>query len=160
MLRAAEDMELPDTTVQVFTGNSIPEDLTCGAGCMEVTTGADATAMVSLPADGWFAYRVIGNDMIFTTAEVNVPAVADGEGNIEISAVSSGLFNSALVIADVTREAGTAVFTGTATDCAGLPLVGAQVRVFGPDGEIEGTQMASGVRYVYWPSTGPVPSRT
>jgi hypothetical protein len=167
ILRGVSDMPRPDTTVRVFPGNAVLSVETCDAPtCIELTTDAAGNGAVNLPAGSWFAYQVQGDAAAgtATTAQVNVVAETsvDAElcpdGCIEQSVISRSLFESALGAALVTAQEGTSYFTGTVRDCAGRPLVGAAIRVFGADGEIVGGTNPSGVRFVYWPDEGLFPS--
>lgn len=161
ILRGLMDMARPDTTVRVFPGNRILSDETCAApSCFTVTTNASGDADVTLPEDGWFAYQVVGDATAgtATTAQVNVPAEPAASGVVEFSVISRNLFESALSASNVNPQVGTSYFTGTARDCAGRPLVGAQIRVFGAGGEIVGTTNPANARFVYWPDMGPFPS--
>lgn len=162
--RGVSDTAKPSTTVQLFADNEVPADASCGAGCIELTTDASGMGTASLAADGWFAYRVLGGDGGATTAQVNAPAVFRTTGGtepaVELSVVSQELFELAIGTAQVEPQLETAFFTGSATDCAGNPLVGGEIRVFGPGGEIQGGTAPTSVRYVYWGDAGPFPSAT
>lgn len=151
ILRGQMDMNRPSTTVRIFRGNRILA--TCTApDCIEITTDDTASGSVNLPAGAWFAYQVSGDAAAgtATTAQVNAPAELASSGVIELSVISQTLFSLALEGAMTEAQAGTSFFTGTARDCAGLPLVGAQVRVFGAAGEIPGGTGRRDTRYVYW----------
>jgi hypothetical protein len=162
ILRGLSDMARPSTTVRVFPGNQVVSSDTCDAPtCIEVTTDATGNGTLNLPADGWFAYQVVGEPSATppttNTSQVNVPAAPAASGVVELSVINRGLFESALGAANVMPQVGTSYFTGTARDCAGRPLVGAQIRVFGAGGEIVGGTNPRGARFVYWPDEGPFP---
>jgi hypothetical protein len=158
MARALMDAARPDTTVHIYPANQIPAGLECGDGCTSITTGTDGTTTVSLPAGGWFAYRVPSVGTTATTLQFNT--FANPDSRVDLSVISRSLFEGALGAASVTVQEDTASFTGTFTDCSGNTVMGAQVRLVGPSGVIQGGTAPTGPRIVYWNATGPFPSPT
>ena len=155
----------PNSTFRIFTDNTIPADGSCGATCIEDTTDAMGEASAMLSADSWVAYRTLENTAAGTieTFQVNKEVSlsryeSTATEAFELSAIVGSLFTSALMAGRVTRQAGTVALTGTAYDCAGNELVGAELRAFNAAGEIVGGTALTGVRYIYWPDSGPLPA--
>lgn len=167
--RGVSDGPAADTSVQIWTTNLVPTATDCGTGCTAVTTDGAGMATVTLPADGWFAYRVIGDEVAgsATTVQHNFPTDLtsfDAEPTpspaIELSVIGQSLFQTAIGTGFVTVQEGTMLFTGTATDCMGRPLHGVSLRVFGASGEVQGGTMTmrTGPRLIYWPDDSPFPA--
>lgn len=130
-------------TVQFFADNTVPVSATCGAGCTEITTGADGSASVMDVEGSWYAYRVPGGmgnvmgapTMFVPVTQYNEVAPAAG-GSQNINAVAMGTQNTIILLLGRTQETGTGVVTGILADCDGNEVVNARVRVFDASGEI------------------------
>ena len=164
--RGASDAPAPNIAVQLFQSNVVPNDSdACTGDCVEFMSDASGEGTVNLLADGWFAYRVLGDDMAATVVAYNEDTslssyMTGASGAIEFSRIGASLFNAALGAASVEAQPGLGIFTGTAYDCAGNTLVNARLRVFTPRGSevTSGTpRERTGPRLVYWAPGGLFP---
>ncbi|MCC6873776.1 MAG: hypothetical protein IT378_05635 [Sandaracinaceae bacterium] len=175
--RGVADEIAPNRIFRIYTDNVVPTDDSCGANCIELTADGTGMQSVMLPADAWIAYQVIENagapGATLTTLQINkATAMSDFNGSgtdpgeaLELSAITGAIFSSALGAANIMRQEGTVIFTGTTRDCAGNELIGAEARVFGAGGQIMSGRDRTGPRIVYWNDDGPAgllpsPSRT
>lgn len=130
-----------DTDVWFFPDNVLRES--CTGTCQEFTTDAMGNAMVTSPANGWYAYRVffhMGGSMASTyvdSVQINEPAPGPSGGSVEGSAVSTATLNLIpAAITGVPRPAGTALIAGEIRDCDNNPVRGGFIRIFSEGNEI------------------------
>lgn len=132
-------------TVQFFPDNVVPTSLDCTGSCVEATSGADGVVRVMDVAGSWYAYRITAGNGSFggNPPAPFIPVVQfnevapEADGDATANAVAQQLQNTIILLLGRTREANTAVVTGTITDCDGNSIVNARVRAFDSAGEID-----------------------
>ncbi|MFK7987906.1 MAG: hypothetical protein AB8I08_17945 [Sandaracinaceae bacterium] len=136
-----DDFEVTGTEVWLFSDNVIAD--TCTApGCQMFTTDAMGDGMVDLPADGWYAYRVIAregetrNSTVFSVFQYNEPAPADAGGAVEGNSVSGSTIELIPALLGITREPGRALVSGRLEDCNGNFVQNSAVRLYDGDGNL------------------------
>lgn len=124
-----------DTDVWFFPDNVVRE--TCTGNCQEFTTDSMGNAMVTSPANGWYAYRVffhMGGSMASTyvdSVQINEPAPGPSGGSVDANAVSTATLNLIpAAITGVPRPAGTALVAGEIRDCDDNAVRGGIIRIF------------------------------
>lgn len=119
---------LPDgTAVDFFSDNTV--EATCGENCVTATT-TSSVAMPTLPANGWFAYRVPMTTNSFPTVGYFRPAPAEAGANTSQTAIANTVVGIIPGVFGRERAPGTTVVSGAAYDCQGRPVGGVQARVF------------------------------
>ena len=139
-LRDFQDgFEVPDATVWMFADNVIANE--CVGACQEFTTNGMGNGGVSLPAGGWYAYRVLPFDgptartTVFGVFQYNEPTPATAGGSVEGNSVSGTTIDLIPALLGITREAGRAIVAGRIHDCDDdHNIANVQVRIFDPDG--------------------------
>jgi hypothetical protein len=145
------DAVLTEAPVEFFPGNAVVTPCESPA-CEARVTSAEGQAMVTLPATGWFTYRV-------PRAGFGVDAVLETVGHDQVPtdglllAVDQTAFRAALAVGGAAPAIDTATVTGFAVDAEGTPMENAVLRVFddGTGDELAPGIGATGVVYVYWP---------
>ncbi|GAB5542670.1 MAG: hypothetical protein SangKO_024300 [Sandaracinaceae bacterium] len=135
-----DDFPVDDVEVWLFSDNEIANDCS-GPMCQMFTTGTDGSAMVTLPANGWYAYRVLPKDgptrqqSVFGVFQYNEPAPASA-GPVEGNSVSGKTIDLIPALLGISREEGTATVSGRITDCGGGFVENAVIRLYDPDGNL------------------------
>jgi hypothetical protein len=151
-----DDFEVVDTEVWLFTDNVIRD--TCAApDCQTFTTDSMGNGMVMMPAEGWYAYRVIAREgetrgtTVFSVFQYNEPAPAMAGGSVEGNSVSGSTIELIPALLGITREPGRAIVSGRLEDCNGNYVQNAIVRLYDPDGNfVEDGSLASEPSYHYF----------
>lgn len=139
-LRDFQDgFEVVGAQVWLFGDNVIADD--CSGGCQELMTDTMGNASVRLPANGWYAYRVLPMEgptlrtTVFGVFQYNEPAPAAAGGAVEGNSVSGSTIDLIPALLGITREPGRAIVAGRVTDCVDEHnIANAEVRVYDPDG--------------------------
>lgn len=150
------ESEAPVGNVRVwlFPDNDVRD--ACDGTCTELLTGADGNASAMLPANGWYAYRVLpraGATAVMTVVDslqYNEPAPAEGGRSVTGNSVSEGTLRLIPAVLGIDRQPGTGVLAGTISDCNETPVYGARVRAFDGDTEIEMGTAARTPQYRYF----------
>lgn len=124
-----------NTALQVFSGAGV--SATCAApGCETVTTSATGVANISLPAGGWFAYRVPASGNSVPGLGFFYEWGTAAGSNTSVTAISSAV--APLVADQFNRQLNstTAAVSGSIEDCSGATLANLQIRMFRGDTEI------------------------
>lgn len=126
--------------IWVFSNNVIADS--CQApSCTAITTDAAGDAALSLPAGGWFAYRVLPRmeaDPLRTVSGVfqyNEPAPLTDGGTIVGNSVSGSTIDIIPATLGISRTEGLAIVAGRVEDCAEAYVENAIIRLFDPNGE-------------------------
>lgn len=152
-----DEFEVPDITVDVFTNNMI-SDSCVAPDCQSEITDSMGNATVSMPAGGWYAYRVhpytdMGSRMrsVFQVFQYNEPAPESSGGTVTGQSVSGITIDLIPALLGFTREEGRAIIAGRIHDCNDANIANARVRVFDPDGNfIEPTGRAEDAADYYF----------
>lgn len=134
------DAPVSGARVWLFPENEVRD--ACDGTCTEFTTDASGNAMVSLPANGWYAYRVFpragatGSMTVIDSMQYNEPAPSEAGRSVTGNSVSEGTLSLIPAVLGVRRQPGTALLAGTVVDCDETPVYGARVRAFDESGEI------------------------
>ncbi|AKF05451.1 hypothetical protein [Sandaracinus amylolyticus] len=119
--------------VDYFPDNVVAEG--CSGTCVRTTPGADGNVAGLMGMENaWFAYRVAagtgsGGTTPVLTVGYNRAVPANG-GTTQLPSVSSMTIGFIPTLYMRSRLPGTAIVSGTLTDCAGAPAANAQVRIF------------------------------
>lgn len=135
----ADGFAVRDTEVWLFTNDVIADD--CAApDCAMFTTDSMGNAMVSMPAGGWYAYRVIPHDglteqnSVFGVFQYNELAPSAAGMSVEGNSVSGVTIDLVPATLGVGRTDGRAILAGRIADCSGSYVQNAIVRVYDSDG--------------------------
>ncbi len=140
-----------DLQVQVYPANMVDVGGACGAGCQMATTDAMGQFSAMAPADGWFAYRVLGGQgtpgggtpmPFLTTIQFNEPAPAAAGETVGLTTIDQGTRDSIVLLLGTNADPLRTTVVGTIEDCAGDPIANVDLRIFGSAGEV--TTMTSG----------------
>lgn len=138
--QGGESSNVANIGMQVFPDNAITAD--CTGTCQDFTT--DATGNVTgimAPEGGWFAYRVEagtgsgGTTPVLTVGYNRVAPAASG--TVQLPSVSSMTIGFIPSLYRRMRLTGTAIISGSLTDCAGDEVSNAVLRVFRGDTQIQ-----------------------
>ena len=151
-----DDFAIEQRDVWLFTDNEIADDCS-GANCQEFTTNSMGNATATMPAGGWYAYRVLPFDgpspgsTVFAVFQYNEPAPTAAGMAVMGNSVSGTTIDLIPALLGIRRDSGLAVVSGRFEDCQGQYIQNAVVRIYDPDGNyIEpGTANAS-PRYHYF----------
>lgn len=135
------DMPVEGLTIHLFPSNTVAEG--CTGDCVEVTSGADGTAEVTAPENGWYAYRIEAGtgthnsipEEYVEAVQYNEAAPAAGE-TATLAAVRQSTVNTLTSVLLINQQPGTAIVTGIIADCDGEAIANARVRIFDSNGEI------------------------
>ena len=134
-----DDFIVPGIDVWLFNNNEIAD--TCAApNCEILTTDSSGDAMTMLPADGWYAYRVIPKEgvsrgtTVFGVFQYNEPAPPTAGQAVVGNSVSGSTIDLIPALLGISREPGLAIVAGRLYDCSEHFLSGAVIRIFDPDG--------------------------
>ena len=136
-----DDFPVDEVDVWLFSDNEIGDDCS-GPGCQMFTTGADGSAMVTLPAGGWYAYRVLPKDgptrqsSVFGVFQYNEPAPAADGMAVQGNSVSGKTIDLIPALLGISREEGTATVSGRISDCGGGFVENAIIRLYDPEGNL------------------------
>lgn len=128
-------------TVEIFAGNALPADLTCGPGCARSVASGEALVSLSGMEGSWFAWRVLPRggstpeERTVLTWQVNEVVPAMSEAQQIYFWTESGMESVRNSFTGATR-AGTDIIAGTVTDCADNELIHAEIRVFDDSGRV------------------------
>jgi hypothetical protein len=138
-----EKFEVSGTDVWVFTDNEIGNECTAPS-CQSFTSDTMGNGTVTLPADGWFAYRVLPKSglsrmtTVFAVFQYNMAAPSTEGRAVQGNSVSGSTIDLIPALLGISRTDGLAIVSGRIRDCAGNYVQNAIIRVFDPDGnEIE-----------------------
>lgn len=137
-----ESSNVADIGVQIFPDNTVTAD--CTGSCQDLMTDSSGNISgVTAPAGGWFAYRVeagtgSGGTTPVLTIGYNRVAPASG-GTIQLPSVSSMTIGFIPSLYRRMRLPGTAIVSGSVTDCAGDEVENAVLRI-----SRGGTQLVQG----------------
>lgn len=154
-LRDFQDgFEVENAEVWIFRDNVIA-DSCAEPTCSKLTTDTNGNAMVSLPAGGWYAYRVIPNDTpisqmekVFGVFQYNEPAPLEPNGSVTGNSVSGTTIEVVPATLGIPRTPGLAIVAGRVEDCAGGFVQNAIIRMYDPDGNA--VTEANGPRFHYF----------
>ncbi len=127
---------VPGATVQIYPSNDTQGGM-CGADCTTGTEVNPGLYEVTVPSPGWFSYWVDGGPDFHPTLENHTslaPAPQPNWFNLMRRATLSGLFALLGEVADPNA----ALIAGRILDCNGLPVSGAELRVFDGQGSADG----------------------
>lgn len=149
-----DDFVVEEADVWVFSDNVIADE--CGGPtCTTLTTDAEGNASVTLPAGGWYAYRVVPKEgftpmlTIFGVFQYNEPAPLVAGEAVVGNSVSGSTIELIPATLGISRTDGLALVAGRIEDCNGGFVENAIVRLYDPDGEpVVGT--ASGPFFHYF----------
>lgn len=148
------DAPVGNARVWLFPDNDVRD--TCDGTCVEFTTNPDGNASVSLPASGWYAYRVFPREgatrvmTVVDSMQYNEPAPAESGRAVTGNAVSQGTIDLIPAVLGIDRLPGTAVIAGTVADCDETPVYGARIRAFDGDTEVAMGLAATDPQYRYF----------
>jgi hypothetical protein len=157
MTGAAVDM----IDVDIFPDNVVTDG--CSGTCVRMTSDAMGNLPGTAPAGGWMAYRVAAGGMapgdpVLTIGYNRVVPMMGGM--IELPAVSNATIGAIPAIYRRTRLPGTAIVSGSITDCAGDEVANARLRVFrGATEVLPGPAMTDFFVGYFNGMSGPSPSR-
>lgn len=142
-----DEFEVPEVDVWLFSDNEIADSCD-GASCQAFTTDAMGDATVTVPANGWYAYRVLPKmgptrgTTVFGVFQYNEAAPASAGESVQGQSVSGSTVDLIPALLGIPREPGRAIVAGTVQDCNEANLANAIVRIFDPDGNLveEGTR--------------------
>jgi hypothetical protein len=124
--------------VDIFPDNVVTDD--CSGSCIRGNTGTSGDVMASGPQGGWFAYRVhAGTGTAPTTPVLTIGynRIVPAEGaRINLPSVSSMTIGFIPSLFRRTRLPGTAIVSGSVTDCMGRGIMNAVLRVYRGDTEL------------------------
>ena len=131
---------IANAQVNLFPDNQITDG--CTGTCIAAMTDASGALMATMPAGGWFAYRIgagatSGSSTTVLTVAYNRTAPAAG-GTIDLPSVSLSTIGLIPTLFMRTRVAGRGIVSGSIVDCAGEEIRGAEVHMFNGDTEIVG----------------------
>ena len=168
LLDFQDDFVVVDTDVWLFTDNTIANDCS-GPMCQAFRTDSImGNANVTMPAGGWYSYRVLPHDgptmgrRVFGVFQYNEPAPAAAGGSVEGNSVSGTTINLIPNLLGITREEGRAIVAGRFHDCVDSNVANAIVRIYDPDGNfIEPGLRATDPNYHYFTGlvTGNIPAQ-
>lgn len=167
LLDFQDDFAVVDTDVWLFTDNTIANDCS-GPMCQAFRTDAMGNANVTMPAGGWYSYRILPHDgptpgrRVFGVFQYNEPAPAAAGGSVQGSSVSGTTIDLIPALLGITREEGRAIVAGRIYDCADSNVANAIVRIYDPDGNfIEPGVRSTDPNYHYFTGlvTGNVPAQ-
>lgn len=134
-----EDFPVDDTEVWLFSNNEIAD--TCEApDCQSFTTDGSGDAAVTLPASGWYAYRVLPKDglsrmsTVFSVFQYNEPAPAAAGGAVTGNSVSGSTIDLIPALLGISRTEGLAIVAGRIEDCSQHYVENTILRIYDPDG--------------------------
>lgn len=133
------DFAVDQTEVWLFSNNEIADECVAPA-CQAVTTDVMGDATVSLPSEGWIAYRVLPKmglsrmSTVFAVFQYNFPVPATAGGAITGNSVSGSTIDLIPATLGVSRTDGLALIAGRVRDCAGNSVENAIIRVYDPSG--------------------------
>lgn len=161
-----DDFEVEDTEVWVFRDNVIADE--CEAPtCTSITTDAMGNATVSLPAGGWYAYRVLPREgfnpmlTVFGVFQYNEPAPLTAGGSVLGNSVSGATIEIIPATLGISRSEGLAIVAGRVEDCAGGYVENAFIRMYDPSGQaIETSATGPFFHYFNGDATNNVPAQT
>ncbi|WP_428262492.1 hypothetical protein [Haliangium sp.] len=142
---APPSVRVPGAVVHIFAGNEVPDDDICAApDCVELVADEQGEVTVEVPAEAWFAYRVLPMDgdeptsTFLRTVESHLSPPEEG-GRVEnLNTITAATLNGLAASVGGEVRAATGVVSGRLRDCQGRPLAGAVMRIFDEDGvEIE-----------------------
>lgn len=149
-----DDFEVDATDVWVFSNNEIGD--TCdGPSCQAFTTDGGGDASITLPANGWYAYRVLPKTglsrmtTVFSVFQYNEPAPASAGGSVTGNSVSGSTIDLIPALLGISRSEGLAIVAGRIEDCSGNFVQNAILRMYDPDGALVATT-ASGPFFHYF----------
>ncbi|HJL20362.1 MAG TPA: hypothetical protein RMH99_32140 [Sandaracinaceae bacterium LLY-WYZ-13_1] len=156
-LRDFQDgFEVDGVEVWLFSDNTIA-DRCDGASCQSFTTDADGNATVTVPANGWYAYRVLPKmgptrgETVFGVFQYNEPAPASEGGTLDGQSVSGSTIDLIPALLGINREPGRAIVAGQVRDCGGANVANAIVRIYDPDGAfVEPGELNADPHYHYF----------
>ncbi len=135
----ADGFEVNDAEVWLFTNDVIADD--CAApDCTMFTTDSMGNATVSMPAGGWYAYRVLPHTgltsmtSIFGVFQYNEAAPTAAGGSVTGNSVSGVTIDLVPQSLGVSRTDGRAILAGRIADCNDAFVENAIVRVYDADG--------------------------
>lgn len=143
------------TRVWFFRDNEI-RDACEAPACTELTTDPNGVAPVTMPTDGWYAYRVFPRTggsaamSVIDSIQYNEPGPSAAGQRVSGSSVSEGTLALIPAVVNISRVPGTALLAGIVQDCIGTPVYGAIVRVFDGDTEIGEGELESEPHYRYF----------
>lgn len=148
------DRPVEGVVVQVFTRNTPSLDGSCAGSCQTGTTGSFGELLASVPAPGWFAYRIeAGTGMVDGSPEDFVESVHFNVNAGDRLLAFRREWRDELLLP--VPMAGERVITGRLLDCDGAPLANATVRLFDAGEEVPlGSSMAE-PRAVYFDAGRP-----
>ncbi len=142
-----DDFEVDDTEVWLFSNNEIGDS--CDApSCQSFTTDGTGNAEVTLPADAWYAYRVLPKTglsrmtTVFSVFQYNEPAPAAAGGAVTGNSVSGSTIDLIPALLGISRSEGLAIVAGRIEDCSGNFVQNAILRMYDPDGALVATTAA------------------
>ncbi len=134
-----DDFEVDATDVWLFSNNVIAD--TCDPpDCQAFTTDAMGNATVTLPANGWYAYRVLPHDglsrmtTVFSVFQYNEPAPAQPGMAVTGNSVSGSTIDLIPALLGISRTEGLAVVAGRVEDCSEHYVENVVLRLYDPDG--------------------------
>jgi hypothetical protein len=133
------DFAVDQTEVWLFSDNEIADS--CDPpNCQSVTTNVMGDATVSLPSDGWVAYRVLPKmglsrmTTVFAVFQYNFPIPSEAGGAVTGNSVSGSTIDLIPATLGISRTEGLALIAGRVRDCAGNSVENAILRVYDPTG--------------------------
>ncbi|AKF05536.1 hypothetical protein DB32_002685 [Sandaracinus amylolyticus] len=144
-----------DARFWLFRDNVV-RDACAAPECEEITTSADGNATVTLPANGWYAYRVFPREgatpptTVIDSMQYNEPAPAAADSSVTGNAVSHGSLDLIPAVLDIERVPRTAMLAGIVLDCDGTPVYGAEIRAYSGATRIDEGQRPTDPRYRYF----------
>lgn len=136
-----DDFAVDDVDVWLFRDNEIGD--TCDAPtCAQLTTDTAGNAMVTMPADGWYAYRVFPREgatrgeTVFGVFQYNEPAPSVSGQAVQGNSVSGTTIEIIPALLGISREPGSAIVSGRIHDCADAFIQNAVMRLYDPDGRL------------------------
>lgn len=135
------NMFVEGLTIHFFPDNVVEVD--CSGSCIEVTSDAAGLAEVTGSEGGWYAYRIeagtathnsIPEEYVAAVQYNEVTPAAAGMGTM--NAVRQSTVNTLTSLLLINQQPGTAIVTGTITDCDEESIANARVRIFDSSGEI------------------------
>lgn len=136
-----DDFAVTGSEVWLFSDNTIADACT-GATCQVLTTNASGDASATLPAGGWYAYRVLPQEgptrvsSVFGVFQYNEPAPTSAGRSVIGNSVNGMTIEVIPALLGITREPGLAIVAGRIEDCDGSFIQNAVVRVYDPDGDL------------------------
>jgi hypothetical protein len=134
-----DDFPVPGTEVWLFTNNTIA-DACAAPDCLQFTTDAMGNGTVQLPANAWYAYRVLPRmglsrmSTVFAVFQYNEPAPSVANQAVVGNSVSGSTIDLIPALLGISRTSGLAIIAGRIEDCAGNFVENVSIRLFDPDG--------------------------